>query len=79
MATGIDPRDFGALERDVIHLSDRIERLEKTIKGLSDQLATLTTLLEQARGGWRLAAWIVGGAISIGAFATAVTKTWWKS
>ncbi len=73
---GIDPRDFGALERDVQHLADRIERLEATIKALNEQIGTLTTLLNQARGGWKLAAWVIGGAISLGAFGTAMVKAW---
>jgi len=46
----IDPRAFGGLERDVRHLTERIEKLETSIERLENRIADLTALLDQARG-----------------------------
>lgn len=50
MGEGVDPRVFGALERDVKHLTDRIEKLESAIDRLGANVSQLTDLLNQARG-----------------------------
>lgn len=44
MSETIPPRDFGALEREVASLKDDITELRRDVQ-------TLTTLLQQARGG----------------------------
>ena len=64
MATEIDLRAFGGLERDVKHLSERISDLEKTIEKLQSQIASLTDILNQARG----ARLLLGGLIAIASF-----------
>ena len=64
MATEIDLREFGGLERDVKHLSERISDLEKTIEKLQSQIASLTDILNQARG----ARLLLGGLIAIASF-----------
>lgn len=60
----IDLRAFGGLERDVKHLSERIDDLEKAIERLESQIASLTALLNQARG----ARLLLGGLIAIASF-----------
>ena len=60
----IDLREFGGLERDVKHLSERISDLEKTIEKLQSQIASLTDILNQARG----ARLLLGGLIAIASF-----------
>jgi len=60
----IDLRAFGGLERDVKHLSERIDDLEKAIERLESQIASLTALLNQARG----ARLLLGGLITIASF-----------
>jgi len=60
----IDPRTFGGLERDVVHLSERIDALEKAIERLEIQIVSLTAILNQARG----ARLLFGGLIAIASF-----------
>jgi hypothetical protein len=64
MATEIDLRAFGGLERDVKHLSDRIDALEKAIERLEGNINALTAILNQARG----ARLLFGGLIAIASF-----------
>lgn len=61
----IDPRAFGGLERDVKHLSERIDDLEKAIERLETRISQLTTILDQARG----ARWFLGALIGVASFA----------
>lgn len=67
----IDPRAFGGLERDVKHLSERIDDLEKAIERLESRIASLTALLDQARG----ARWLLGALVSAASFAAGVAAT----
>lgn len=60
----VDARAFGGLERDVKHLSDRIDDLEKAIERLEGQIGALTALLDQARG----ARVLLGGLVAIASF-----------
>ncbi len=60
----VDARAFGGLERDVKHLSDRIDTLEKAIERLEAQISALTAILNQARG----ARLLLGGLIAIASF-----------
>jgi len=60
----IDLRAFGGLERDVKHLTERIEDLEKAIERLEARIAALTQLLDQARG----ARWVVAGVLALVSF-----------
>ena len=46
----VDPRAFGGLEAKVEHLTERIEKLEESIGRLEGRIASLTALLDQARG-----------------------------
>ena len=64
MANDMDMRAFGGLERDVKHLSDRIDDLEKAIERLEGQIGQLTAILNQARG----ARFLLGGLIAIASF-----------
>jgi hypothetical protein len=64
MANDMDMRAFGGLERDVKHLSDRIDDLEKAIERLEGQIGQLTAILHQARG----ARFLLGGLIAIASF-----------
>ncbi len=50
MGDEVNGRMFGALERDVKHLTDRIEKLEGAISRLESTLGKLNDLLNQARG-----------------------------
>jgi predicted RNase H-like nuclease (RuvC/YqgF family) len=71
----IDLRAFGGLERDVKHLTERIEDLERAIERLETRIATLTALLDQARG----ARWVVAGTIALISFVVglaAAAKGW---
>lgn len=64
MMADVDQRAFGGLERDVKHLSDRIDDLEKAIERLETQIGTLTAILNQARG----ARFLLGGLIALASF-----------
>ncbi len=64
MASDIDMRAFGGLERDVKHLSERIDDLEKAIERLEGNITALTAILNQARG----ARLLLGGLIAIASF-----------
>lgn len=59
-----------ALERDVAHLSDKVEELTSAVKAL-------TTTLEQTRGGWKVLIAVLTAAGSIGA--TIATFVPWSS
>ena len=48
--TDVDARAFGSVEATVKHLTERIEHLEQTIQRLEMRIATLTQILDQARG-----------------------------
>lgn len=64
----IDLRAFGGLERDVKHLSDRIDALEKAISRLEGNINSLTAVLNQARG----ARFLLGGLLAIASFMVGV-------
>lgn len=64
----IDPRAFGGLERDVQHLTERIERLEQSIDKLERRISDLTALLDQARG----VRWLLAIVIGLPAFVAGV-------
>lgn len=51
--SGIDPRDYGALEAQV-------ERLVTDVATLTSSVQAMRDLMEQSKGGWRLLA-ILGG------------------
>lgn len=68
----IDLRVFGALERDVQHLSEKVEKLETAVKGLEQSIDRLTALLDQARG----ARWVLVALIGIPAIVTATITAW---
>ena len=68
MATDMDMRAFGGLERDVKHLSERIDDLERAIARLEARIVSLTTILDQVRG----ARWLFGFIIAGASFATGV-------
>ena len=72
----VDARAFGALEADVRALSKQVTKLETTIEGLNEKLDHLNGLLDQARGGWRLVAGLLGFSIALGGLLVAVTKGW---
>lgn len=57
--TEVDPRDFGALEREVASLKEDITEMRRDMR-------ELTTLLQQARGGWGVARWVIGTAFVSG-------------
>jgi hypothetical protein len=63
----INPRDFGALEADVKSLKDDIAELRRDV-------LVLTSLLHQARGGWRVAAWAIGAAFASGGLAAWIKR-----
>ena len=68
----IDPRVFGALERDVKHLSEKVEKLEQAVERLDHSIDRLTALLDQARG----ARWVLVALIGIPAIITASITAW---
>lgn len=72
MGDGIDGRVFGALERDVKHLTDRIERLETAVEKLEASIDRLTALLDQARG----ARWVLGLMIGLPVVSLALVNIW---
>lgn len=72
----VNPRDFGALEADVRALRGQVAKLETTIEGLNEKLDHLNGLLDQARGGWRLVAGMLGFSIALGGLVVAITKGW---
>ena len=67
----IDLRAFGGLERDVKHLSERIDDLEKAIERLEVRIVTLTGILDQVRGARWLIAFTVAAASFVGGLAVA--------
>ena len=73
----IDPRAFGGLEATVRHLSDRIDELEKSIDRLEGRIASLTAILDQARGARWLFAGLIGAASFIAGMAAA-TRGFWR-
>lgn len=68
----IDGRVFGALERDVKHLTDRIEKLESAVERLEASIDRLTALLDQARG----ARWVLGLMIGVPVVSLAIVNVW---
>lgn len=66
---GINERDFGALEADVRALKEEVAALRR-------ELVTLTHLLEQARGGWKVLGWIIGAAFAAGGLAVGIARAW---
>ena len=68
----VDPRIFGALERDVVHLTDRIKRLEEAVERLEGSIDRLTALLDQAKG----ARWILGIAVGLPVISLAAVNLW---
>lgn len=69
---GIDPRVFGALERDVKHLTDRIEKLEQAVDRLEGSIDRLAGLLDQARG----ARWVLTLMLGIPAVIATGVAAW---
>lgn len=69
---GIDARVFGALERDVKHLTDRIEKLEQAVDRLEGSIDRLAGLLDQARG----ARWVLMLMLGIPAVVAASLTAW---
>lgn len=68
MAEGISPREFGALEAKVSHLTERLEEFDGKICRLDARIEKLTSLLDQARG----ARWMLAMIVAIPAFAAGV-------
>ena len=68
----IDPRVFGALERDVKHLSEKVEKLEQAVERLEGSIDRLSALLDQARG----ARWVLAVLLGIPAIITAAITAW---
>ena len=54
----------------------QVSKLETTIEGLNVKLDHLNGLLDQARGGWRLVAGLIGFSIALGGLLVAITKGW---
>lgn len=71
MTDAMDMRAFGGLERDVKHLSERIDDLEKAIERLEGRIVTLTTILDQVRGARWLFAVVVATASFVAGIAVA--------
>lgn len=71
----IDPRAFGGLERDVKHLSDRIQRLDERIEELEGAIENLTALLNKARGAWWVMVILIAAPSFVAGIATAL-KVW---
>lgn len=68
MASDMDMRAFGGLERDVKHLSERIDDLEKAIERLEGRIVTLTGILDQVRG----ARWLLAAVIATASFVAGI-------
>lgn len=66
----IDPREFGGLQSDVRHLTDRMEKLEESMDRLERRIADLTALLDRARG----VRWFVALLIGIPTFFAAAAS-----
>lgn len=66
--TEVNPRDFGALEREVSSLKEDIIEMRNDMRELK-------TLLQQARGGWAVARWVIGTAFASGAAIMAYIQT----
>ena len=73
----IEAREFGKLEATVQHLTRRIEELEQSIDRLEGRIASLTAILDQARGARWLFAGLIGAASFIAGMAAA-TRGFWR-
>jgi prefoldin subunit 5 len=64
----ISPRDFGALESNVRHLQQQMDRVERSLASVAEQVAEMRDTLAKAKGGWIGVSTMVTAAGAIGAF-----------
>lgn len=60
-------RDVGRLEGTVASLTKSIDELKKSINDLSNEVKSNKELIDNAKGGLRLAVWFIGAAGVLGA------------
>jgi uncharacterized coiled-coil protein SlyX len=73
----INPREFGRLEAQVQHLMASMAEQTDLLAAINDRLTAQDKLIEQARGGYRALAWLLGAAATLGGAITA-SLTWIK-
>lgn len=73
----ISPREFGRLEAQVQHLMTSVAEQTQLLEAMNKRLAEQHELVQQARGGYRALAWLLGAAATLGGFITA-SLTWMK-
>jgi hypothetical protein len=66
----INPRDYGRLEADVMHLQDTVTTMQADIRAMRD-------ILEQSKGGWRTMVMLGGVASTLGAAASWAVHGLW--
>lgn len=74
MSEQISPREFGQLEGAVKALDSKMGELAADVVALSEKVDTLTTLLTEAKGGWRALMWVAGASATLGGAVVAIVK-----
>ena len=71
MTEHISGREFGALEQQVQHLDEKVQKLERSVEGLTEKMDELIGLANKGRGAW----WAgITAASALGAIATLVVS-----
>jgi uncharacterized coiled-coil protein SlyX len=73
----ISPRDFGRLEAQVQHLMASMAEQTVLLEAVNKRIGEQHELIQQARGGYRALAWLLGAAATLGGF-IAATFSWIK-
>lgn len=63
---GVSEREFAALEVEVRHLRESIERSEDAVRELAERVTQLQATLQTVRGGWLVLAGMGGVLMTIG-------------
>lgn len=56
----IDMRQYGRLEAQVEHLTQKVDSMEKNVKAMEENVQAMRDLMEQGKGGWRVLVWVAG-------------------
>lgn len=74
MSDQINPREFGQLEGAVKALTSKMGDLATDVEELSKKVDNLTTLITEAKGGWRALMWVAGASATAGGAVVAIVK-----
>ncbi len=65
-----------SLEREIGELTAKVERLEKDVSDMKDDIRSMLSFMEQARGSWKTMMGIAGFAAAVGALVAKILPVW---